>query len=361
MASVSVNQRTKGKGNPWRVMWRDATGRQRQETFDRKADADKRAVELEAELLQGTYVDPARRKVTFQVAWDAWWKVRKASDTRLKTELSLADCHVLPRWAEVPLNAIEADDVQAWLNTIRERYSWETTSAIRTLFGAVLKKAVKDKRLVASPAEGVRVYDKPSRDVTADDVLVPTEVDRLVAAAPERWWTFLYCSAWLGWRVSEGLRIERRDINLATRRLVIRGTKSENATRVIPIPAPAARMLKWHLDHYVRDQRGTALVFTEVEGRLVDRHRARRILEDALKAAGLYHRGIDYRQLRHTAASLMLAAGVRPEDVSYRLGHQSYAFTVKLYQHLLPEVIDADTAALEAFMGRHHDEDDDEG
>ena len=40
--------------------------------------------------------------------------------------------------------------------------------------------------------------------------------------------------------------------------------------------------------------------------------------------------------LRHTHATLLLAAGVNPKLVSDRLGHSSVAFTLDTYAHAIP-------------------------
>ncbi len=40
--------------------------------------------------------------------------------------------------------------------------------------------------------------------------------------------------------------------------------------------------------------------------------------------------------LRHSCASLLLAAGVSPKVVGERLGHSSPAFTLAVYSHVLP-------------------------
>ena len=40
--------------------------------------------------------------------------------------------------------------------------------------------------------------------------------------------------------------------------------------------------------------------------------------------------------LRHTCATLLLAAGVNPKIVSERLGHASPMITMTVYQHVMP-------------------------
>jgi hypothetical protein len=43
----------------YRVKYRDPTGRQRSRSFPRKADAQRFAVEMEADLARGQWLDPA--------------------------------------------------------------------------------------------------------------------------------------------------------------------------------------------------------------------------------------------------------------------------------------------------------------
>ena len=42
--------------------------------------------------------------------------------------------------------------------------------------------------------------------------------------------------------------------------------------------------------------------------------------------------------LRHTAATLMLRAGVDPKVVSERLGHATVGLTLDTYSHVLPDL-----------------------
>lgn len=45
---------------------------------------------------------------------------------------------------------------------------------------------------------------------------------------------------------------------------------------------------------------------------------------------------ISLHDLRHTHATLLLKAGVPVKVVSERLGHANVAFTMSVYQHVLP-------------------------
>jgi integrase len=54
--------------------------------------------------------------------------------------------------------------------------------------------------------------------------------------------------------------------------------------------------------------------------------------------------------LRHTAATLALAAGVPAKVVSEPLGHASVAFTLDTYSHVLPHMKEAAAAQVEALL-----------
>jgi integrase len=47
---------------------------------------------------------------------------------------------------------------------------------------------------------------------------------------------------------------------------------------------------------------------------------------------------IRFHDLRHTAATLMLAQGAHPRVVSERLGHASISITLDLYSHGMPSL-----------------------
>ena len=55
-----------------------------------------------------------------------------------------------------------------------------------------------------------------------------------------------------------------------------------------------------------------------------------------LKTAGLPR--LQYHDLRHSAATLLLAQGVSPRYISDMLGHSQVSFTMQTYAHVLPHV-----------------------
>lgn len=54
--------------------------------------------------------------------------------------------------------------------------------------------------------------------------------------------------------------------------------------------------------------------------------------------------------LRHTCATLLLAAGENPKVVAERLGHASISMTLDTYSHVLPDMQDRAAAKLEGML-----------
>jgi integrase len=54
--------------------------------------------------------------------------------------------------------------------------------------------------------------------------------------------------------------------------------------------------------------------------------------------------------LRHTTATLLLAAGVNPKVVSERLGHAAITLTLDTYSHVLPTMQADATAKFDAIL-----------
>ncbi|MHB1488739.1 MAG: site-specific integrase [Acidimicrobiales bacterium] len=93
---------------------------------------------------------------------------------------------------------------------------------------------------------------------------------------------------------------------------------------------------------------GTDFVFADELGRPYrPEHLSRRFCKLAARA-GL--RPIRLHDLRHTAASLMLAAGEAPKVVAEILGHSSPTITLTTYQHLMPGMGEAAGARLTGLL-----------
>jgi integrase len=136
-------------------------------------------------------------------------------------------------------------------------------------------------------------------------------------------------------------------------RLWLAEPKTAKARRRIDLPAMAVLAL---LDHRARMQaeghyRADGLVFVDTAGKPIRKSNLRRrSFEPLLQRAGLPR--IRFHDLRHTAATLLLAEGVHPKIVQERLGHAQISMTLDTYSHVLPSMGKEAAARLQALLER---------
>jgi integrase len=76
--------------------------------------------------------------------------------------------------------------------------------------------------------------------------------------------------------------------------------------------------------------------------------RVSKLFAQAAKKVGLPR--IRLHDLRHTYATLALAAGVHPKIISERLGHANIAITLDCYSHCLPTLSEEAAARVAALV-----------
>ena len=89
------------------------------------------------------------------------------------------------------------------------------------------------------------------------------------------------------------------------------------------------------------------LVFANYDGKPIDPSVLSHNFGRIVKRAGLDAR---FHDLRHTYASLMLAAGVHPKIVSEALGHSTVAITLDIYSHVTPGLQEAAAKQLDFLL-----------
>jgi integrase len=125
--------------------------------------------------------------------------------------------------------------------------------------------------------------------------------------------------------------------------------KTEKSRRTIEIPELLLPILRRHRARQAEARlaagsawQNTGLVFTNQTGGPIDARALRAEFQSILSLANLPHMRI--HDLRHSAATLLLAAGVPLHVVSRLLGHSTIALTSNTYGHFTKEMT-ADAAA----------------
>ena len=90
------------------------------------------------------------------------------------------------------------------------------------------------------------------------------------------------------------------------------------------------------------------LVFPSETGSVLEDKRIHHVFTRIRERAGLPK--IRPYDLRHSSASLLLAAGVHPKVVAERLGHSNVNLTLNTYSHVLPTLQQDAANTLEAML-----------
>ena len=147
------------------------------------------------------------------------------------------------------------------------------------------------------------------------------------------------------------VRVER-SVEETNAGLRIKPPKTKRGRRAITLSADAIAMLREHRLQQIelRLQLGQGgkptLVFSDIDGNMLYPDALSRQWANVIRAKKLPL--VSFHSLRHTSASMMIAAGVDILTVSRRLGHSKAATTLDVYSHLLPG---SDAAAAKHWRG----------
>jgi len=268
--------------------------------------------------------------------------------------------HISPRLGTVALQQLTRASLKAAYVDLAEHgspssgpFSAKTVHNIHLTIRKALADAVEDRLLAANPADGAHrlVRDRPqmhtwrARELAA--FLASVQNDPLFAL-----WRL---AATTGMRRGEllGLRWQEVDLEAGKLQVVqqrVRGAdgftygppKTDRGRRSIALDPLTVRALGAHRQEQavirptfsVGYDVDADLVFARADGSPLDPDTVTGLFERKVRTAGLPI--IRLHDLRHTHATLALAAGIHPKVVQERLGHSSITMTLDLYSHAVP-------------------------
>jgi len=344
----------------WQARYRDAERRERAGNFRTRAEAQRWLDEQTADLVRGDWRDPRSGRITIGDLAETWYAATAAlkPSTRLAYR-SLLDAWVLPRWAAMEVRRVDHGAVAAWASQVAGQTSASTTRKVIGVLRAILDLAVRDRRIPSNPAIGVTLPRLPIAD---QRFLRLDELEFLADAMPaKRDHVLTLLLGWTGLRFGEaaGLQVDaidplRRRIRISAavaevRGRIIVGSPKNHAARTVTLPGFLAPILGEYLGQVGRD----GLAFPDREGgpiRVTNWNR--RTFAPAARSVGLVPPTLRVHDLRHTAASLMIASGAGVKVVQQQLGHRTATLTLDRYAHLFPSELDALSTALDGLRAR---------
>jgi integrase len=255
-------------------------------------------------------------------------------------------------------------DIQCTVHSMHASgLSPRTVGYAHAVLHAALAQAVRWRLMTTNPASGVAI-PKPTRAEMR--VLGPDEARRFLSLAlPTEYGTLFALALTSGMRPSEYLALRWSDFcwedeTVTVKRTLEKGrgwtfapTKRARSRRVVKLEGWVAARLR---ELYMLDwpQPGVNPVaarpiFRTRRGRPVNSDYLAREFKRLLRAAGF--EPMRLYDLRHTAATLALSAGVPAKVVSEQLGHATCAFTLDVYSHVLPHMQAEAADRVEALLG----------
>ena len=337
-------------------------------TAKKRKDLERKIQEWEKTLVDGR--ESFAVALTIDDVTKVWLNAVKTSikESTWKLYRGVMNSHVLPVFGSRKPDTIEAVEIQYWLNgLLGHPLSPRTCNIIRATWCTCFDWAFRQGLIRRNPLRGVRTLRDNPKPVKA---LSKDELDRLLAVARDgTYYPFVEndfgkylqqevvvavtLASRTGMRRGEifGLKWENIEfskdiihvINNLNANKTLSTPKTLNSTRNILIDSDTVTMLKsWQnyqrqfmtsycgITEYKDDFIFTTQTGTPVS---VDNFRSRQ-WKALTNAAGLP--GLGFHALRHTHATLLIAAGVPVKVVSERLGHKDVAMTMRIYVSVLP-------------------------
>jgi len=348
-----------------------ATGHKRQKWvggFATKRACEEALAEALGRVQAGTFAAESGRMTVAEYSKD--WLVAIENTVRPSTFTSyraVMDSYVVPRLGNVRLSALTPARLgrfYAELGASGSKSGGALSPTTVRYAHTVLGKALQDAFSWGLVARNVARAAKPPRKATTEmKVWSPEEARRFVEITREdRLHALWFLLLTTGLRRGEAVGLRWADLDLKAGALAVRRAiasvdgvatemdpKTAKAKRSIALDPATLRALREHKKRQdaERDLVGdgwtdSGSVFTYPDGRTLHPDHLMVVFRRLVENAGLPL--IRLHDVRHTAATLALAAGVHPKVVQERLGHSSIGITLDTYSHVVPGM-QADAAA----------------
>ncbi len=272
---------------------------------------------------------------------------------------------------EIPLRNLTPGLIQsAYAGLLEAGFSKRTVEQTHAVLHRALDQAMHWGLTSRNPAELVTPPRSARREMTA---LSGDQLRQLLrVSVGSQWhplWVLLGTS---GLRLGEALGgLHWRDIDLAERRLAVRCAlqrqrgrglvlvppKTARSRRAIYLSELAQSALKeqcqrqWDRRTSAKRWTDSGLVFTNRTGGGLEQGVVERALIQALANARLPR--VRVHDLRHTTASVLLAAGTHPKVVQDLLGHSTITLTLDTYSHLTEPLHQQAARAMDLVLAHH--------
>lgn len=313
-----------------------------------------------SDMLEGTAQRDVHRPTLTSYVVDDWLPSMRGrlKASTLDSYRRNLDLHVLPTLGDQPLEEMTARKLNRLYGQLLESgrrngpggLSATTVRYIHVIIHGLLADAV-DLDLISENPAGKAKPPRPSSGLTHEmGVWTAVELHRFLQTIKDQpLYAAFHLAALTGMRRGEVLGLQWGDIDLPGRALVVRhtlvsiaydvvaSTPKTHRPRLVELDADTTLVLERHSaapSAKASEADRSALVFVDEHGGRVHPDLFTQRFDRLVARSGLPR--IRLHDLRHTHATLGLAAGVPVRVMSERLGHASPEFTMRQYMHVLP-------------------------
>jgi integrase len=310
---------------------------------------------------------------TLQEYLENWLENIHKPTIRLSTYLNyrkLLKNYLVPGLGKVKIHRLTPQQVQGFYSQkMSEGLAPKTVNNIHGVLHKALDNAVKWNILPRNVCDAVTPPRIPRKE---KNVLTKQQAHTLLEEVrAHRLEALLTLAITTGMREGELLALHWQDINfedcsLQVKRAVsyLKGygyvesePKTAKGRRMIKLPVFVVDILIRHRAQQEKQRREVSsawiekdLVFTNTQGYYFSASTLRKVFRRFLVSIGLPH--MRFHDLRHSAATILLAMKVHPKVVQEILGHSQIAMTLDVYSHALPSMQEDVTRQWDSEFGK---------
>lgn len=309
-----------------------------------------RAKISDLETSSSTSPDTVRELVE---AWFTRAAPKRKSQTTLAMTESLIRNHIDPVLGHMRVSAVTVEDVEAFLDARTETHSKSTLDKLRTILAQAFDFGIRRRHLNWNPARVAEL--PPAAEATREGRALTASEARVLlnVASKHRLGAWVTVAITLGLRPGEvsGLTWEAIDFGGGTLTVyqslgwpggqpVLKPTKSKRS-RTLELPAITIDALREHRKRSAEDRlmlgdrwpaKWENLVFATENGTPINPSSLRRLIRRFAQDADI-EGVLNPYDLRHTATSLISAAGLSAERLADLLGHKDTRMVFGYYRH----------------------------
>ena len=358
MASIRPYRTAKGDRR-YEVRYRSSDGGQRSRSFSAHKDAQAFKLDVERKHQAGSlYVAAPMRFGDAAVEWLERFECGAAGRVRPRPKTLAVTRESLRRLA--PLSHLTMDRVRRPLVEDLVAQIAATTPRRAEMSLALLKRILRNAEERGQPVDPGVYRVRIARPDEREPVLLGwNDVDELRSWMPEYVARIVPIAVLSVCRQGELLVLRDRDVSFDEGAISVTGqggpsrrtpTKTRAGRRTVDIGPLALRLLREQ--QLARAPNEAGLLFPTRAGGAFERHNFMgRVFKPAARAAGFPE--LTFHDLRHTGASLMIAAGCHVKVIADQMGHaDGGALVLRRYGHLYSGARKQAALALESHVSR---------